>query len=154
MSIISNLLGSGNVVKSVGDTLDNLFTSDEERQEAENELTKAQRRFDHLADKLVAQQNIAQTEVNKVEAASSSLFQAGWRPAIGWIGVLALAYQFVIYPMLLWLIAFVPEIKTPPALEANMMFTIITGMLGIAGMRSLDKIKGVDTKKPADISAE
>lgn len=151
MSLISNLLGSGNVVKSVGDTLDNLFTSDEERQEAENELKNAQRRFDHLADKLVAQQNIAQMEVNKVEAASSNLFQAGWRPAIGWIGVLALAYQFVVYPLMLWLKAFTPDLQTPPALEADMMFTIITGMLGIAGMRSFDKIKGVDTKQPVDV---
>lgn len=152
MSFISNLLGGGDVVKSVGDSLDNLFTSDEERQEARNELAKANRQFDHLSEKLVAQQNIAQMEVNKVEAAGSSLFQSGWRPAVGWIGVLALAYQFIVYPVLLWLKAFVPEIETPPALEADMMFTIVTGMLGIAGMRSLDKMKGTDTKQVAGTS--
>lgn len=148
MSLISNILGTGNVVKSVGDTLDNLFTSDEERLEAANELAKANRRFDHLADKLVAQQNIAQTEVNKAEAASSNLFQAGWRPAIGWIGVLALAYQFVLYPLMLWIGTIYPQTQPPPALEADMMFTIVTGMLGIAGMRSYDKFKGTDTKVP------
>lgn len=152
MSFISNLLGGGDVVKSVGESLDNLFTSDEERQEAQNELAKANRQFDHLSEKLVTQQNISQMEVNKVEATSSNLFQSGWRPAVGWIGVLALAYQFILYPMLLWMKAFIPEIETPPALEADMMFTIITGMLGIAGMRSLDKMKGTDTKQVVSTS--
>lgn len=154
MSLISNLLGTGDVVKSVGDSLDNLFTSDEERQEAQNEIAKAHRRFDHLTDKLVAQQNMAQMEVNKVEAQSSNIFQAGWRPAIGWIGVLALAYQFVLYPLLLWLQTVNPTIHPPPALEAEMMFTIVTGMLGIAGMRSYDKLKGTESKQPVHISAK
>lgn len=149
MSFISELLGTGDVVKTVGDSLDKLFTSDEERLEAKHELTKAQRKFDYLSDKLVVQQNIAQMDVNKVEAASSNMFQAGWRPAIGWIGVLALFYQFVAYPALLWLQTFMPGIHPPPALEADMMFTIVTGMLGIAGMRSYDKNKGTDTKQAA-----
>lgn len=149
MSFISELLGTGDVVKSVGDSLDKLFTSDEERLEAKHEITKAQRKFDHLSDKLVVQQNAAQMEVNKVEAASSNMFQAGWRPAIGWIGVLALFYQFVAYPALLWLQTFVPDIKPPAPLEADMMFTIITGMLGVAGLRSYDKFKGTDTKQTA-----
>lgn len=146
MSFLGNLLGSGDVVKSVGETLDNLFTSDEERQEAQHELAKANRRFDHLADKLLTQQNIAQMEVNKVEAASSSLFQAGWRPAIGWIGVLALGYQFVLYPLMLWLGAAYPSLQPPKPLDSDMMFTVVTGMLGIAGMRSYEKHKGIDTK--------
>lgn len=147
MSFLNQILGGGNVVKSVGDTLDNLFTSDEERLEAQHELTKARRHFDYLETKLVVDQNIAQIEVNKVEAAGSSLFQSGWRPAVGWIGVLALFYQFVLYPLLLWAKTFVPEIQPPPALESDMMFTIITGMLGIAGLRSFDKTRGTDTRE-------
>lgn len=146
MSFLGSLLGGGDVVKSVGETLDNLFTSDEERQEAQHELAKANRRFDHLADKLQAQQNIAQMEVNKVDAASASLFQAGWRPAIGWIGVLALGYQFVLYPLMLWLGSAYPTLQPPKPLDSDMMFTVVTGMLGIAGMRSYEKHKGIDTK--------
>ena len=149
MSFISELLGAGDVVKSVGDSLDKLFTSDEERLEAQHEMSKAQRNFDYLGDKLVLQQNTAQVEVNKVEAASSNMFQAGWRPAIGWIGVLALFYQFVAYPALLWLQTFMPSIHPPAPLPADMMFSIVTGMLGIAGMRSYDKFKGTDTKQLA-----
>ena len=100
MKILDWLVGGGDIVKSVGDGLDNLFTSDEERMEKKNEILKAQSQFDSLQLKLLAEQNIAQTEVNKVEAGHASVFVSGWRPAIGWIGVLALSYQFILYPIL------------------------------------------------------
>ncbi len=141
MSFLSQLLGGGDVVKSVGETLDNLFTSDEERLEAEREVMKARRNFDYLESKLVADQNIAQMEVNKQEA-KGNFFQAGWRPSIGWIGATCLAYQFVLYPLLLWL----PVENPPPPMDYTMVYTIITGMLGIAGMRSFDKARKTDTR--------
>lgn len=145
MSFVTKLLGGGDVVKSVGDTLDNLFTSDEERLEAKQEIMKARRNFDYLENKLVAEQNIGQMEVNKQEA-KGNWFQSGWRPAIGWIGAITLAYQFIIYPLLLWTLD--DASKAPPQMDSSMMFTIITGMLGIAGMRSFDKLKKTDTKTP------
>ena len=142
MSFFSKLLGGGEVVKSIGDTLDNLVTSDEERLEKQLEITKAKREFDYLESKLLADQNIAQTEINKEEARSGNTFVAGWRPAIGWIGATALFYQFILYPLLLWL----PVDSHPKPMDADVLYTIITGMLGIAGMRSFDKMKKTDTK--------
>lgn len=142
MSFFSKLLGGGDIIKTVGDTLDNLVTSDEERLEKQLELTKAERQFDYLEAQLIAQQNIAQTEINKEEVRSGSIFIAGWRPAIGWIGAIALFYQFIAHPLLLWL----PIDNPPPQMEADILYTIITGMLGIAGMRSFDKLKNTDTK--------
>jgi len=147
MSFLSKLMGGGDVVKSVGDTLDNLFTSDEERMEAERELTKAKRSFDYKESKLIAEQNIAQMEVNKADAKSGNFFQSGWRPAIGWVGALALAYQFILYPLLGWaLTMFSPGTAPPPLIDANALYPIIAGMLGIAGMRSFDKLKKTDTR--------
>lgn len=143
MSFFSKLMGGESVIKTVGDALDNLVTSDEERLEKEFEIMKANREFDYLESKLIADQNIAQTEINKEEARSGNLFVAGWRPAIGWIGAIALLYQFIIYPLLLWLPI---EGNPPPQMEADILYTIITGMLGIAGMRSFDKLKNKDTK--------
>ncbi len=144
MSIWDTLLGGGNLVKAVGDVVDNLFTSDEERLEKELERYKAEREYDFKEAELIAKQNIAQAEVNKEEARTGSIFIAGWRPAIGWVGALALFYQFVLYPLLLW----IPGIKNPPKpLDYSLLFTLITGMLGIAGMRSYDKLKKTDTKK-------
>jgi len=142
MSFFSKLIGGENVIKNVGDAIDGLVTSDEERMEKQLEIMKAEREFDYLGSKLIADQNIAQTEINKEEARSGSPFVAGWRPAIGWIGAIALFYQFILYPLLLWL----PIENPPPQMEADILYTIITGMLGIAGMRSFDKMKATDTK--------
>lgn len=100
---------------------------------------------------------LAQLNVNAAEATHKSIFVAGWRPFIGWVGGSAMAYQFVIYPLLVWIWAIlqvkdvVPkELDPPPIMETGALFSIVTAMLGIGGMRSFDKIKGVDTKKMKD----
>ena len=92
---------------------------------------------------------LAQINVNAQEAKHKSVFVAGWRPFIGWVGGIALAYQFVLYPLLLWawsileVNAVIPKgIVPPPVMDSGALWTIITGMLGIAGMRSYDKGKG------------
>lgn len=138
-----NILGLGSIVEGVGKVADDLFTSDEERLKiALQEKT--------LDAELVK----GQMEVNKVEAASSSMFVAGWRPAIGWIGAVALGYQFVLYPLMIWAWSLAQEngyiertTNPPPVLDADVLFALITGMLGIAGMRSFDKMKGTSPKR-------
>ncbi len=137
-----NLLGIGELVKGVGSIADDLFTSDEERlkialQERQLDATLVQ----------------GQLEINKAEAQHKSIFVAGWRPFIGWVGALALAYQFLIYPLLIWIWAFAQakdwlpkELAPPPVFDSGPLFAIVTGMLGIGGMRSYDKLKKTDTK--------
>ena len=125
------------VIKSADSLVDNAFTSDEERKELENELVKTEADF-------LSKINKSQSRVNQTEAKSGSLYLAGWRPAIGWIGALALFYQFILYPILLWF----NVTKTPPApFDYSLLYSIITGMLGIAGLRTFDKVKKVDTGK-------
>lgn len=97
---------------------------------------------------------VGQLEVNKAEAQHGSVFVAGWRPFIGWVGGMALAYQFVMYPILLWLWA-IAEVKgwipvgliPPPVINTGALFSIITGMLGIGTMRSIDKHNKVNTQR-------
>lgn len=134
-----NILGIGTVIESVGKVASDLITTDKERLQLELEG----RRIDQATD-------LAQMEVNKVEAASSSTFVAGWRPAIGWVGAAAMAYQFLLYPMLVWAWTWaqaeghVPAtVKPPPMLDTEALWVILSGMLGIAGMRSWEKGKGV-----------
>ena len=129
----------GAIVAAVGGVVDDLHTSDKERLDAEIEL----RRID-------AELLTAQSEVNRAEAGHSSVFVAGWRPAIGWVGASALAYQFLLYPVLVWswhllqATGWVPaELKPPPMLDTEALWVILSGMLGIAGMRSVEKVKGV-----------
>lgn len=137
-----NLLGIGTVIDSVGKIAGDLITTDKERLELELRAKELDQAID-----------LAQIEVNKVEAASASVFVAGWRPAIGWIGAAALAYQFLAYPLMLWVWTYfqgtgwIPkELNPPPVLKADELWVILSGILGIAGMRSFEKTKGVAAK--------
>lgn len=134
-----NLNPIGAIVEAVGGVIDSLHTSDKERLDAEVELRK-----------IDASLLTAQTEVNKAEAQHASIFVAGWRPAIGWTGAAAMAYQFLLYPMLVWAWSlmqargWVPaELQPPPMLDTDALWVILSGMLGIAGMRTVEKVKAV-----------
>ena len=134
-----NPLGIGAIIDSVGKVASDLITTDKERIELELEG----RRIDQATD-------LAQMEVNKTEAQNQNLFVAGWRPAIGWVGAAAMAYQFLAYPLLVWSWTWmqaeqiVPkEVKPPPMLDTEALWVILSGMLGIAGMRSFEKTRGV-----------
>lgn len=83
-----------------------------------------------------------QTDTNKVEAGSASFFVAGWRPAVGWVGVLGLSYQFLLQPILSWA-STVWGVPVPPALDLGDLITIVSGMLGLGAMRTAEKFKGV-----------
>lgn len=86
---------------------------------------------------------LAQLKINETEARSGSLFIAGWRPSIGWVCSMALGYQFILYPILLWAnLAFHWGIINPPALNVDGLFPLVMGMLGMGGLRSFDKVKG------------
>lgn len=150
MSFIGQLLGAGDVIKSVGDAVDKFVTTDKERLELQIERDKAAQDHEYRMELLDQQLDIAQTEVNKAEATNPSLFVAGWRPAIGWVCAAALAYQFMLYPLLSWFaVAVLVTDKAPPGLNMSELFPLIFGMLGIAGMRSFDKLKGIDTRQIA-----
>ncbi|HTQ73573.1 MAG TPA: 3TM-type holin [Burkholderiales bacterium] len=143
MSFLSGLLGAGDVVRAVSSGLDKLLTSDDERLEKRLEIVKAEREFRLAAMQVLGKSDEKQADTNIEEIRSGSLFMAGWRPAIGWIGVFALGYQFVLYPFLLWL--HLTE-TPPPPLDAGVLFSMVTGMLGIGAMRSFDKMRETDTQ--------
>jgi hypothetical protein len=87
--------------------------------------------------------DLAQMEVNKAEAGSSSVFVAGWRPFIGWVCGLALFYQFLLSPLTMWggYIAGYP-IPNPPTLDEH-LWELLFGMLGMGALRTFEKLKGV-----------
>lgn len=103
-----------------------------------------------------ANQQAAQTDIDKAEAASASPFVAGARPFIMWTCGVACAYQWVGIPMLTWfagVFTAITHIVVPefPHIDTSDMYTIMTGMLGLGGMRSYDKLKGIDTKSVGSI---
>ena len=98
---------------------------------------------------MVQQINLAQTEINKIEAASQNLFVAGWRPAIGWICGAGYAYAFIVQPFLIFTItAFQVQLNTAqlPTLDIGEMSLMLANLLGFGAMRTYEKVKGNGTK--------
>jgi hypothetical protein len=144
-----DLIGIGSIIEGVGKVADSLVTTDRERLE----MALEDRKLDLEEKRIDQETGLAQVEVNKIEAASSSVFVSGWRPAVGWVGVLGLSYQFLGYPMMQWLWAFgqgvdiIPkELHPPPDLDVEQLMTLLAGLLGFGGMRSFEKSKGVAAK--------
>ena len=85
----------------------------------------------------------AQTDINKEEAKSASIFVSGWRPCVGWVCALALAYQYLLKPLLTWLLMTLGyNIAIMPGLDDN-LWQLLMGMLGMGGLRTFEKIQGV-----------
>ena len=132
-----NALGLGAIIEGVGKIADDLITSDEERLK----VTLQEKQIDAA----LVQGHL---EINKAEAQHKSIFVAAWRPFIGWVGGVALAYQFIGYPLLVWACAALGAGFEPPELaEADGLYPIILGMLGLGGMRSFDKMRGTQTDR-------
>lgn len=87
-------------------------------------------------------QLMGQLEINKTEAASSSVFVAGWRPASGWICNIGLLYTFMLQPILTWASQNF-HIMPPPAIPFDTLYVLLGSLLGVGTLRTVDKIKGV-----------
>jgi hypothetical protein len=97
-----------------------------------------------MADRHAQELATAQIEVNKAEASSGSLFKGGWRPFIGWVCGGAFAYHFVLQPVIVFGVL-TAGIDLPPLPEFDMasLMTVMMGMLGLGGLRTYEKQKGL-----------
>ena len=88
----------------------------------------------------------AQIEVNQAEAATGSVFVGGWRPFIGWVCGAAFAWQYVLLPITSFVVVTTSGHQMPP-LPAfdNVLNELLFGMLGLSGLRTFEKLKGIDT---------
>ncbi len=93
----------------------------------------------------ISAQVVAQIEVNK-EDAHGNWFQSGWRPACGYVCVLGLLYEFLVQPLLTWF-GGIWGWPMAPKLDLGPLIVLLSGMLGLAGLRSVDKHNGV-TEQP------
>jgi hypothetical protein len=108
---------------------------------SEEEKQKLAQEFAIMQGQLALQQG--QLDVNKVEAANVSVFVAGWRPFIGWVGGMGLAYQFILQPFLVWGSGIWHLAAVPPTIDTTTLFQLVLALLGLGGYRTLEKIKGV-----------
>ena len=87
--------------------------------------------------------NMAQIEVNKAEATHKSIFVAGWRPSVGWVCSLAMLYHFILAPMIQFGFALGGVEQALPEFDFSQLSTLLMGMLGLGGLRTFEKMKGV-----------
>jgi hypothetical protein len=97
-----------------------------------------------MAEKAAHEAAMAQIGVNKAEAGHRSIFVAGWRPFVGWVCAIALAYHFVLQPILVFGMAAANVAPlTLPQFDMDSLMTVLLGMLGLGGLRSYEKTKGL-----------
>ena len=97
-----------------------------------------------MADKQANSIALAQIEVNKMEAASGSIFKGGWRPFIGWVCGISFAYHFILQPLIIFGVSVagidVPEL---PEFDMSTLLTVLGGLLGLGTLRTYEKSKGL-----------
>lgn len=130
MGILGKIFGGGETavagVTAVGNVLDNLFTSKDEK------LTHEEVRI-----RLAQQPDMAQIELNKIEAGHRSVFVAGWRPFLGWISGFGLANMFLINPWIQWITG-----VAGPNLPQDIIMELVFALLGLGTLRTIEKIQG------------
>jgi len=130
-----NLLGK--LVDPVSNILDKVVEDKDQKAKLAHEIaTMAERHAQELAR--------GQIEINKEEAKSRNIFIAGWRPFVGWTCGLALFWHFLGLPVTLFVTGWF-DLQHPPLPEFDMqsLMTVLLGMLGLGGMRTFEKFKGV-----------
>ena len=113
------------------------FLPEDPKKKAEAEFELQKRLLE-----ISAQENQAQSEINREEAKSGSLFIGGWRPAIGWVCAFALGFNYIARPIWIWAVqTWYPQASIPPGLD-GMLWELVLAMLGFGGLRSIEKAKG------------
>ena len=130
-----DLLGIESVIESVGKVAEHFVTTDKEKMAMEIEMRKLDQALD-----------MAQLAVNTEEAKSSSVFVSGWRPAIGWICGLGLLYVSVLLPVAQFIAKMYGYAGSFPEVDTTITMQVLFGMLGLSGMRTYEKTKGVASK--------
>ena len=130
LSALSALIGP------VSSILDKVIPDKDLRERLSHEIAT-------MAEKHAQAQVMAQIEVNKIEAASSSVFVSGWRPAIGWVCAIGLGYQFLILPFAGLINAYIDLPAELPAIASAELTTLVMSLLGLGGLRSFEKAKGL-----------
>lgn len=123
--------------------IEHFFPDPTKAAEAQLELIKL-KETGRLAD-LAAETDLAkgQLAINTEEAKSESVFVAGWRPAVGWIGALGLGYAAIFEPLGRFLASVVFGYTGDfPVIDTNITMQVLFGILGLGAMRSYDKLKG------------
>ena len=132
-----------NLVSTLIGPVSNLLDKFVEDKDQKNDLAH---QIATIAEKQAHESTLAQIEVNKTEAQHRSIWVAGWRPFIGWGCGIALAYHFVFNPILVFALVaagFPESVWDLPEFDMSNLMTVLLGMLGLGGLRTFEKHKGI-----------
>lgn len=127
------------VIGGIFKTLDKIIPDPTERAAAKQRLLEMENNKELAYLKADVDLALEQIKVNLAEAQSSDPFTSRWRPAVGWVCVLGLAYQFLGQPLLAWG-STMGGYAAPPVLVLGDLMTILVGMLGLGAMRTTEKL--------------
>ena len=112
--------------------------------EDKDQKAKLAHEISTMATRLAQELAKGQLEINKVEAQHRSMFVAGWRPFLGWGLSFAMIWHFVLVPLITFICAFAGmDIPDLPFFDMESLMTVLLGMLGLGGLRSFEKAKGL-----------
>ena len=130
------------IIPAITQVLDKIIPDPQAAAEAKLKALELAQKGDLAALDAELRLALGQIEVNKAEAATD-MFRGGWRPAVGWVCVVGLAYQFVMQPVLPWVVAlFGAQVPPLPAIDNETLMVLLTGMLGLGGLRTIERVKG------------
>lgn len=130
------------LVEIGGKLIDKVFPNEEAKTEAKLKLLEMQQKGELAQLDAEVKLKLEQIEVNKAEANSTDAYRAGWRPTIGYVLAFALAFQYIFNPLLIWANAIFGWNINPPVIGVDdKLFELMFGMLGLAGIRTYEKIK-------------
>ena len=125
------------LIQPVGDILDKVIPDQDLKRKLSHEIAT-------MSEKHAQQLALAQIKVNAAEAASGSLFKGGWRPFVGWVCGVAFCYHFILQPVIIFIVALTgANIPDLPSFDMGTLLTVLGGMLGIGGLRTYEKQKGL-----------
>ena len=125
------------LIGPVSGLLDKFIEDKDQKAKLAHDLaTMAERHAQELAK--------GQLEINAAEAKHRSIFVAGWRPFIGWTCGIALAWHFVLAPVVIFGAGYAGvELPELPTFDMESLMTVLLGMLGLGGLRTFEKAKGL-----------
>ena len=129
--VLGKIFG-GDTIKTISNVVDDLHFSGEEKEKLKLQMKEIEAK---LKEK--------QLDINKVEAGHRSIFVSGWRPFLGWISGLSIGYVYLFQPLLDMILQMFGVEVNWVVLDLGQLMPLILGMLGLGGLRSFEKAKGL-----------
>ena len=129
--VLGKIFG-GDTIKTISNVVDDLHFSGEEKEKLKLQMKDIEAK---LKEK--------QLDINKVEAGHRSIFVSGWRPFLGWVSGLSIGYVYLFQPLLDMILQMFGVEVNWVVLDLGQLMPLILGMLGLGGLRSFEKAKGL-----------